>query len=70
MLHSSTIKAEVKKRFEDIKIIEVKKHSFGIFSVKVKKETMRSTKIGIIWGKTDHENFENGVDMDAKIEWL
>ena len=71
-INANTIKAEIRKKFgNEIIITEIKKHKFGVFSVNVKKELPRSTKIGLIFGKTDWElNQENGVVLDKKIDWL
>jgi hypothetical protein len=47
IMHKSTIKSQVKKQFQDVEIIEIKKFKFGMFCVKVKKESKRTTKIHI-----------------------
>ncbi len=68
-MHNSTIKAAVKKQFSEVQIIEIKKFGFGMFSVKVKQELKRSTKIGNIFGETNFDKSENGVVLDKKISW-
>ena len=72
MAHSSTIKAEVKKQFgNDFKIIEVRKGSFGMLTVKIHKEQKRSTKLGLIFGNIDWDlNEVNGIVFNKKIDWL
>jgi len=70
MIHKSIIKSAVKKRFSDIQIVSIEHKSWGIFVIKVKKEMKRSSKIGLLFGRTDHDNFENGVDLDSKIDWI
>tara|TARA_R100000808_G_C2094553_1_gene113679 strand:- start:607 stop:819 length:213 start_codon:yes stop_codon:yes gene_type:complete len=69
MLNSNTIKAQVRKEFTDVEIVEVKKHSFGLFVVKVKKEMARSTKTGLVFGSTDFDARENGVKLEKKVSW-
>lgn len=68
-MHKSTIKSQVKKQFQDVEIIEIKKFKFGMFCVKVKKESKRTTKIGNIFGETDFNKSENGIVLDKKISW-
>jgi hypothetical protein len=64
-MHASTIKAAVNKKFKDVKIIEVKKHKFGMFSVIVSKEMPKSVKKGYVFGE-----FDGGVvKLDNKITW-
>ncbi len=70
MIHNSTIKAQVRKQFEEVIIGEIKHKGFGIFSIKIQKEMKRSTKIGLIFGETDFDAIENGVLLDQKITWL
>lgn len=70
MIHKSTIKSEVKKQFSDVTITDISHKSFGIFVVKVKKEMVRSTKIGLIFGQTDFDQSETGVLLDEKIDWI
>lgn len=72
MVHAGTVKAEVKKQFgNDFKIVEVKKGSFGMLTIKIHKEQKRSTKLGLIFGQTDWDlNEENGIVLDKKIDWL
>ena len=72
MVHASTVKAEVKKQFgNDFKIVEVKKGSFGMLTIKIHKEQKRSTKLGLIFGQTDWDlNEENGIVLDKNIDWL
>ena len=70
MLHKSRIKAEVKKQFPDVEIMDINKGGWGIFSVKVCKHTTRTVKIGILMGETDFDKKENGVLLDKKINWL
>ena len=65
-MHSSTIKAAVNKKFKDVKIIEIKKYKFGMFSVKVTKQMPRSVKHGNIFGEFD----EGGINLDSKITWV
>ena len=65
-MHKSTIKAAVNKKFKGIKIIEIKKFSFGIFSVKVTKQMPRSIKHGNIFGEYN----EGEIKLDNKINWL
>lgn len=64
-MHSSTIKAAVNKKFKDVKIIEIKKHKFGMFSVKVSKEMPRSVKYGYVFG----EFYGGTAKLDNKITW-
>ena len=70
MLHKNTIKSEVKKQFNDIKIKDIQRKSFGIFVVKVEKQMARSVKIGLIFGETNFDKKENGVVIDKKIDWV
>lgn len=72
MAHASTVKAEVKKQFgNDFKIVEVKKGSFGMLTIKIHKEQKRSTKLGLIFGQIDWDlNEENGIVLDKKVDWL
>lgn len=70
MLHKSTIKAQVKKSFKDVEIIDVSIKGFGVLVIKVKKEMPRSTKIGLLFGQTDFDKSENGVILDKKIDWV
>ena len=72
MAHASTVKSEVRKQFgKDFKIVEVKKGSFGMLTIKIHKELKRSTKLGLIFGQTDWDlNEENGIVLDKKIDWL
>lgn len=69
IMHKSTIKSQVNKEFKDVEIIEIKKFGFGFFSIKVKKELKRTTKIGNIFGQTDFDKSENGIVLDKKISW-
>lgn len=69
IMHKSTIKSEVKKQFSNIEILEIKKFGFGMFSVKVKQELKRSTKIGNIFGETNFDKSENGIVLDKKVSW-
>ncbi len=64
-MNTNTIKSEVRKTDKTIKIIEVKKHNWGLFTVKVKKEMKRSTKIGLIFGE-----WNSGDVKLEKIEWI
>tara|TARA_R110000822_G_scaffold52405_1_gene135748 strand:- start:7 stop:246 length:240 start_codon:yes stop_codon:yes gene_type:complete len=62
-MHKSTIKAAVNKKFKGIKIIDIKKYKFGMFSVKITKQMPRSIKYGIIFGV-----FDGGkANLDNKI---
>lgn len=72
MAHASTVKAEVKKQFgNDFKIVEVKKGSFGMLTIKIHKEQKRSTKLGLIFGQIDWDlNEKNGIVLDKNIDWL
>lgn len=70
MLHKATIKSEVKKQFSDLEIIEIKNHQWGLFTVKVKQIMKTKTKIGLLHGETDHDNFKNGVKLDKNIFWI
>ena len=70
MLHKSRIKSEVKKQFPDVEIMEINKFNWGMFSVKVRKHTSRTVKIGTLMGQTDFDKKENGVVLDKKIDWL
>ena len=72
MAHASTVKAEVKKQFgKDLKIVEVKKGSFGMLTIKIHKEQKMSTKLGLIFGHIDWDlNKENGIVLDKKIDWV
>ena len=65
-MHKSTIKASVNKKFKGIKIVEIKKHNFGVFSVKVTKQMPRSIKYGLIMGYYD----KGKINLDNKITWL
>ncbi len=69
IMHKSTIKSQVKKQFQNVEIIEIKKFKFGMFCVKVKKELKRTTKIGNIFGETNFNKSENGIVLDKKISW-
>ena len=64
-MHNSTIKSKVNQENGNVDIIEIKKHSWGIFTVKVKQERTRSTKIGLIMG-----DWNQGDVKLEKIEWL
>ena len=68
-MHRSTIKAEVRKQFPNVEIIEIKKFRFGMFCVKVKQERKRTTKIGNIFGETNFDLSKNGIVLDKKISW-
>tara|TARA_R100000951_G_scaffold2553_1_gene3864 strand:+ start:1474 stop:1701 length:228 start_codon:yes stop_codon:yes gene_type:complete len=72
MAHLSTLKAEIKKQFgNDFKIVEVKKGSFGMLTIKIHKEQKKSTKLGLIFSQTNWDiNEENGIVLDKKVEWL
>ena len=70
MIHKATIKSEINKQFPDILINEITHHGFGVFSVKVFKHTSRTIKIGLLFGRTDFDKRENGVDLDKKIDWI
>lgn len=64
-MNANTIKAKVRKENADLQIVSVKKANWGFFSVKVKKETTRTTKIGMVHGAW------NGGDVQLeKVEWL
>ena len=65
-MNANTIKAAVRKAFEGIDITEVKKGSFGVFTVKVKEERKRSTRIGLLMGDVDGCD----ISLDTKITWL
>ena len=65
-MHKSTIKASVNKKFKGIKIVEIKKHNFGIFSVKVTKQMPKSIKTGHIFGEYN----KGKIELDNKITWL
>jgi hypothetical protein len=64
-MNANTIKARVKKANPEVTIMSVKKFGWGVFSVKVKKELKRTTKVGIIMGKWNGGN----VELD-KVEWV
>ena len=71
MAHLSTIKSEFNKKFKGVDVKEIKKHSFGLFTVKVKKEMPKSTKHGFLMGESDWDlNKENGIVFDKKINWI
>ena len=70
MIHTSTIKAEVKKQFSNLEVVEITKHNWGLFTVKVKQNMKTKTKLGLLHGQTDHDNFANGVKFDKNIFWL
>ena len=55
-MHLSKIKAKVKKENPTLKIEQIKKYKFGIFIVKVSKETPKSKKIGTIFGEDKGDN--------------
>ena len=64
-MNTNTIKSKVKKQFQGVEIQEVKKHKWGIFSVKVTKKMPRSKKVGFIFGDW------NGLEYTMeKIEWI
>ena len=64
-MNINTIKSKVKKQFQGVQIKEVKKHSWGLFSVKVAKQMPRSIKIGFIFG-----DWNGGEYTMEKIEWI
>ena len=64
-MNINTIKSKVKKQFQTVEIKKVKKHDWGIFSVKVIKQMPRSTKIGLIFGE-----WNGGECTMGKIEWI
>ena len=64
-MNNNTIKSKVKKQFQEVEIKEVKKHKWGLFSVKVIKQMPRSTKIGLIFGE-----WNGGECTMGKIEWI
>jgi hypothetical protein len=70
MLHKSSIKSEVKKKFKDVVIADISIKSFGIFVIKVKKQMPKSTKIGLLFGETNFDKIESGILLDKKINWL
>ena len=65
MVHSSTVKAAIKKVDSTLKVISIKKHKWGLITVKVSKEMVKSTKIGLIFGEWNGENLTL-----EKTEWL
>lgn len=65
MVHSSTIKAKIKKVDNTLKVVSITKHKFGLFTVKVHKQMPKSVKIGLIFGEWDGET----IKLD-KIDWL
>ena len=64
-MHNSTIKSKVNQENQNVDIIEIKKHSWGMFTVKVKQERTRSTKFGLIMG-----DWNQGDVKLEKIDWL
>lgn len=69
MIHANTIKAEIRKKFEGVKVESITRHKFGIFTVKCSKNMHSFIKRGFIVGTTDFEKKENGVMLDDKITW-
>ena len=65
MVHSSTVKAAIKKVDNTLKVISIKKHKWGLITVKVSKEMVKSTKIGLIFGEWNGESLTL-----EKTEWL
>jgi hypothetical protein len=65
MVHSSTVKAAVKKVDSTLKVISIKKHKWGLITVKVSKQMVKSTKIGLIFGEWNGDNLSL-----EKTEWL
>jgi len=68
-LNKNSIKAEVKKAFPNVDIVEISFFKFGIFCIRVKEEKARSTKFGTLMGESDFDKAKNGVVLDAKINW-
>ena len=65
MVHSSTVKAEIKKVDNTLKVVSITKHKFGLFTVKVQKQMPKSVKTGLIFGEWDGE-----IIKLEKIDWL
>ena len=68
-MHANTIKAEVKKKFSNVKVVEITKRSFGMFSVKVSEQRAKRTRIGFLIVETDFDRAENGCVVEDKINW-
>lgn len=68
-LNKNTIKAAVRKKFPDVKILKIKHHKFGIFTVRVEKQMPKSVKYGFIEGQVNYNNGLRSIILGKKIDW-